>query len=194
MEVKAKVKFLRVSPKKVRFVLDIIRGLKAIDAQNQLKFFPKKSSKYILKLLNSAIANAENNFNLNKENLYVKSINADEGPALKRWTAKAFGTAAPIKKRSTHINIVLAELVETKKEKKSKKKEKGEEETKKIPIVNDLSKKVESEKDMPKTEGHKPEIIDISREGKHRHKENWDRKNKKEGKGFIKKMFSRKAV
>ena len=106
-KVKAILKKLQNSPKKVRLVADQIRGLNANKAISSLVFVNKKSAQPILKLVKSAIANAENNFNLKKENLYIKEIFANEGPALKRWMPKALGVATPIKKRSTHLNIVL---------------------------------------------------------------------------------------
>lgn len=125
MDVKAKLRFLRMSPKKVRWVIDVIRGMDAEEAQTQLQFINKKAGRPILKLLNSAMANAENNFKLKKENLFIKKITADEGPVLKRWKPKAFGRPDMIRKRSTHINIVLGEYKETPKKKLKEIKKKG---------------------------------------------------------------------
>ncbi|MEA3272116.1 MAG: 50S ribosomal protein L22 [Patescibacteria group bacterium] len=115
MEIKASVKYIRKSPRKVRLVVDLIRGLDVKDAENQLKFTPKLAKEPILKLLRSAIANAENNFQLKKENLFIKKIVVDEGPTLKRWHPRAHGRAATIRKRSSHIDIVLGEKVLTEK-------------------------------------------------------------------------------
>lgn len=114
MEVKAKVKNIRISPKKVRLVADLIRGKHVNFALQQLMFSPKKSSTPIEKLLKSAIANAEHNFNLDQEDLYVKEITVDEGMTLKRWMPRAFGRATTIRKRSSHINIVLGSKEEEK--------------------------------------------------------------------------------
>lgn len=108
MEVKATLRFLRMSPRKVRLVVNTIRGLSATAAETKLQFVPKLASEPVLKLLRSAIANAAHNAHLQKEDLYVKSITADGGPMLKRFRARAFGRAAPIRKRTTHITIVLA--------------------------------------------------------------------------------------
>lgn len=113
MEIKAQVKFVRMSPRKTRWVIDLVRGLDVGEAINQLQFMTKAAATPVLKLLNSGIANAVNNFKLKKENLYIKSISVDGGPVLKRWRPRAFGRAAPIKKRSAHINLVLGERVES---------------------------------------------------------------------------------
>jgi len=113
MEIKAQVKFVRMSPRKTRLVIDLIRGLDVQEAINQLQFMAKAAAAPVLKLLNSGIANAVNNFKLKKENLYIKSISVDGGPVLKRWRPRAFGRAAPIRKRSAHINLVLGERVES---------------------------------------------------------------------------------
>ena len=114
MEVNAKLRYLRVSPRKVRLVVDLIRGLHVKDAKSQLKLSPKGSSLAVLKLLNSATANAVNNFNLDENNLFVKKALVDMGPTLHRWKPRAFGKASPIRKRTTHITLVLDELEEGK--------------------------------------------------------------------------------
>jgi large subunit ribosomal protein L22 len=113
MEIKAQVKFVRMSPRKTRWVIDSVRGLDVAEAINQLQFMTMAAAIPVLKLLNSGIANAVNNFKLKKENLYIKEISVDGGPVLKRWRPRAFGRAAPIHKRSAHINLVLGERVES---------------------------------------------------------------------------------
>lgn len=125
MEVTAKLRFLRMSPRKVRLVCDVIRGMDAEEAQTHLSFIKKRAARPILKLLNSAMANAENNFKLKRENLYIKKITVDQGPTLTRWAPKAFGRANVIRKRSSHINIILGEYKKTPKKKlqEAKKKE-----------------------------------------------------------------------
>jgi large subunit ribosomal protein L22 len=110
MEVTAKLRFLRIAPRKVRLVANLIRSKTVQQAEAQLAFLPKRSARPIDKLLHSAIANAENNFKLKKDNLFIKKITVDEGPRLKRWRPRAFGRAAPIIKRSSHINMVLDEV------------------------------------------------------------------------------------
>ena len=113
MEIKAKANFIRTSPRKVRLVVDLIRGMTANAAANQLKFINKRAAKPVAKLLNSAIANAGHNYEIEQDNLYIKEIRVDEGPSLHRWTPRAQGRATPIKKRSSHIILVLAEIAES---------------------------------------------------------------------------------
>ena len=109
MEIKSKARNIRMSPRKIRLVVDLIRGMDVQKAQEQLGFMKKHAAKPVLKLLNSAMANAEHNFQLKKEDLYVKYVVADGGPVLKRWRPRAFGRAAGIRKRSTHISMILEE-------------------------------------------------------------------------------------
>jgi large subunit ribosomal protein L22 len=118
MEVKAKARYLRMSPKKVRLVIDLIRGLDVQAARTQLRFQKKAAAIPVLKLLESAVANAKHNFNLDEKDLCIKTIMADGGPTLHRWRPRAFGRSAPIRKRTTHLSIVLSEKeVPAKKEK-----------------------------------------------------------------------------
>ncbi|RLC38325.1 50S ribosomal protein L22 [Candidatus Falkowbacteria bacterium] len=113
MEVKATVKYIKISPRKVRLVVDVIRGLKVDKALDQLNFLNKKAVRPIEKLINSAVANAENNFELEKDNLFIKEIKVNEGPTLHRWKPRARGRATPIRKRTSHICLALGELVES---------------------------------------------------------------------------------
>ena len=96
-----------MSSRKVRLVIDLIRGARVEKAQTQLRFANKLAAEPVLKLLNSAIANAVHNFQLNKDELKITAITADEGPILDRWHPRAHGRAMPIRKRSTHISIIL---------------------------------------------------------------------------------------
>jgi len=107
MQVKAHARHIRMSPRKVRLVIDLIRGAHVEKAQTQLRFANKAAAEPVLKLLNSAIANAVNNFQLNKDDLKITSIMANEGPILDRWQPRAHGRAMPIRKRTTHISIIL---------------------------------------------------------------------------------------
>ncbi|MBI4457745.1 50S ribosomal protein L22 [Candidatus Uhrbacteria bacterium] len=109
MEVTAKAKFIRMSPRKVRLVVDLIRGMDVVPAMAQLKFMHKSAARPVMKLVASAMANAEHNFKLPSGALYIKAITVDGGPVLKRWRARAFGRAAGIHKRSSHISVVLSE-------------------------------------------------------------------------------------
>ena len=105
MEVKAKLQDLRISPRKTRLVVDVIRGLKIEDAFNQLNFINKKVTLALKNLLDSALANALNNFSLEKDNLFIKEIRVDEGRTLKRWMPRARGRADLIKKITMKIKI-----------------------------------------------------------------------------------------
>ena len=106
-DVMAKLRYLRMSTRKTRWVVDVIRGSKVGDAIAQLKTMPMGAARPVLKLLNSAIANAEHNFKLDKDSLVVKQIYVDGGPMLKRSKPRAFGRATPILKRTSHITIIL---------------------------------------------------------------------------------------
>jgi len=105
----AKLRYLRISPRKVRLVTDLIKGLSVIEAERQLKFLTKKATKPVLKLLGSAVANAKNKGDIVKENLYVSNVIIENGPTLKRWRPRAMGRAAPIMKRTSHIILILDE-------------------------------------------------------------------------------------
>lgn len=110
MEIAAKLNYYRMSPRKVRIVVDLVRGKKTKEAINKLSFSKRKAAAIILKLLKSALANAKNNLKIkNDENLYIKKITVDEGPTLKRYMPRAHGRATMIHKRTSHINIILSE-------------------------------------------------------------------------------------
>ena len=104
---KATAKFVRISPDKVRIVLDIIRGKSYTEALAILKNTPKAATEPLIKVLNSAAANAENNLGMNKSELKVVECYANAGPILKRIRARAKGSAARINKRTSHITIIL---------------------------------------------------------------------------------------
>ncbi len=153
MEVKAKARFIRMSPRKVRLVVDAIRGMKVQQAQTQLQFMKKAAAEPVLKLLNSAVANAEHNFKLNRADLKIASITANDGPTLGRWRARAFGRAAPIRKRMSHIHIVLtdgkdtAPAAEKKEAPKAEKKPAVKKEAKKPAAKKKATKKVTKKDD-----------------------------------------------
>ena len=112
MQVQALTKFVRMSPKKVRQVAREIQGRDANEALELLNFIPRKSARLIRKTLASAVANAENNNNLSSHNLVVKTAVVEEAPTIKRFRAGARGMAKPIKKRNSHIRIILSEKEE----------------------------------------------------------------------------------
>ncbi|MBC8263128.1 MAG: 50S ribosomal protein L22 [Anaerolineales bacterium] len=109
-EVRAIVKYVPMSPRKVRLVINQVRGLVVDEALAILKFTPKAAAKPVSKVIESAIANAEENYGLSREDLYVSQIFADVGPTQKRWKAGARGRVKPRLKRSSHITVVLGEM------------------------------------------------------------------------------------
>ena len=110
-EARAILRYARISSRKVKIVADLIRGKNVNEALAIVKITPKASSEIIEKLLKSAIANAENNHHMKMENLYVAEIYANQGPTLKRIRPAAKGSAVRIRKRTSHITIVLKERV-----------------------------------------------------------------------------------
>ncbi len=109
MEAKAVAKYVRIAPRKVRVVMDLIRGKSVADAFAILKFTPKVGAEAIEKVLRSAVANAENNFDMNVDNLYVSSAYVDQGPTMKRIHPRSRGQAFKILKRSSHITVAVEE-------------------------------------------------------------------------------------
>jgi len=182
MKVIAKLNNLRISPRKVRLVTDSIKGVDVNDVLIQLDNLVKKSSLSVGKLLKSAIANAENNFGLDRNNLYVYDIQVGEGPTLKRWLPRAYGRATGLLKKSSKINLVLEERIEGKnrktKEQMEKEKKKREEERKKI--EKEMLNERESEAKKTTVAPTAGKVI--------------EEKKNIEGKGWTKKIFQRKSA
>ena len=109
MEAKAHLKYARISPRKVKIVLDLIRGKDVATAMAILKNTPKSASEYLTKLLRSAVANAEHNFNMDASKLYVSECFVCPGPTLKRIMPRAQGRAFRINKRTSHVTIAVSE-------------------------------------------------------------------------------------
>ena len=109
MEAKATLKYARIAPRKVQIICDLIRGKDVMSAQAILMQTPKAGSELLIKLLNSAVANAENNFEMDPASLYVSETYANPGPILKRGRPRAHGSMYRINKRTSHITIVVAE-------------------------------------------------------------------------------------
>lgn len=109
MEARAIARHVRISPRKARQVVDLIRGKSLGEALNILRFIPNAAATPVEKVVRSAAANAENNFDMNPEDLYVAKIYVDEGPTLKRIRPRARGMANRIRKRTSHITVVLSE-------------------------------------------------------------------------------------
>lgn len=118
--VTAQLRYYRMGPKKLRLIVDLIRGKRVTRAQSVLSLLNKKGAKPMLKLLNSAVANAKHNYNIGLENLIVKSVMVDGGPMLKRFMPKAHGRATPVRERTSHVSLVLEEIETKQKEKKEK--------------------------------------------------------------------------
>lgn len=124
MEVQANIKNIRTSPGKMRLVAGSVRNKKAADAIAQLALMRKKARVPVKKALESCVANAVNNYELDRDNLFVKEIRIDEGRTLKRFMPRAYGRATPIRKRTSHIKIILGEIKDS--GKKTPKKEEVE--------------------------------------------------------------------
>jgi large subunit ribosomal protein L22 len=191
MEVKAKAKYIRMSPRKVRLVLDVIRKMPVEDALGQLSHIGKRAAEPIAKLVNSAIANAENNFNLKKSNLYIKEIKAGEGPKLKRWMPRAFGRATTIRKRTSHIDVVLAEITESGVASAKKTKIEAPIKLGSKPREDEGVKVKEADKKEPESEekDEKGKIVDQRKDGRRGHAPIEGGSHK----GFTGKMFRRKS-
>lgn len=172
MEVRASLKHLRISPRKARLVAGLVRGLDVKTASDQLRFLNKKSAKPILKLLESAVANAVNNYDLDKNNLTIKEIKVDEGRVLRRWLPRAHGRATILRKKMSHITIVLTEIVDS-----------GKKEAKKVKVeapvkLDELAKEAKKTQKDDKTN---KEEVKIKKE------------TKSSNKSFANKVFRRKA-
>lgn len=109
MDVRASLRFFRMSPRKVRLLTNLLQGLPVAKAEAQLNLIDKAAALPLKKLLRSAIANAKNNFQIAEDGLYIKQCLTNEGPKLRRFTPKAFGRGAPIMRRSSHVTLVLSQ-------------------------------------------------------------------------------------
>ena len=117
MKAKATARYVRISPYKARLVIDLIRGKDVAEALKILSFTPKKAARIIKKVLESAIANAENNYGMDVDKLYVSVAYVDEGPRLKRIWPRGWGRASRILKRTSHITVIVEERTEKEKKK-----------------------------------------------------------------------------
>jgi large subunit ribosomal protein L22 len=109
MDIRARGKFLRISPPKVRLVADAVKGKPVEIGLNTLKFMPNKAAGLVEKILKSAVANADQNAKLNVDSLFIKNIIVDGGPTMKRFSARARGRGTRILKRSSHITVIVAQ-------------------------------------------------------------------------------------
>ncbi len=109
MEARAVAKYVRISPRKMKPITDLVRGKNASEALSILKFTPNKGAKILEKVISSAVANAENNHEMDTDRLFISEVYANQGPTMKRWRAGSQGRASMILKRSSHIGVVLKE-------------------------------------------------------------------------------------
>jgi large subunit ribosomal protein L22 len=171
MELTAKVKNLRMSAQKTRLVVDLIRNLPVNQAFDQLRFVNKKATEPVMKLIKTALADAEHNFNLEANNLKIKEIKVDEGATMKRWMPRAFGRATQIRKRTCQISLTLTEIVDS-----------GKKESRKVTVddpvkLEDMTKKMD--KDNKNKDRKEIKKTDVDKEAT--------------GKGFTAKTFRRKS-
>jgi len=183
MEVTAKLRYYRQSPRKVRLVTKAISGLSTKEAFEQLQFIPKRASRPVTKLLQSAIANAVNNFSLKNDNLYIKSITVDSGPTLKRWRPRAFGKASMIRKKTSHIIVILDEKIpsdQLAKDKKDTVQKPTDAKPDDVKVVKSLDEVKEEQKEST-TDSTSPST------------DNEQKGTRTGKKGFMPKVFQRKA-
>lgn len=109
MEAKANLRYLRMAPRKVRLVADLVRGRDVNEAIQILSFLNKKAALIVKKLVQSAVANADQKKTIDVDTLYIKHLTVDQGPTLKRYMPRAMGRASEIKKKTSHVNLVLEE-------------------------------------------------------------------------------------
>jgi large subunit ribosomal protein L22 len=114
-----RARFLRIAPRKIRLLAGLIKGLPLIQAEIQLTFNPKRTSQFLAKVLKEAIATGEHNYNLAKEDLFIRNIIVNEGPTIHRFKPAAHGMAHPIQKRSTHLEMILEKIKEKPEAKKT---------------------------------------------------------------------------
>lgn len=167
-EIKAKLQYLHIAPRKVRLVAGLIRGLDTTQALLILSRLPKRSSLPLTKLIQSAVTNATNNLQLSREGLYIKEIRVDQGTVLKRFMPRAFGRASPIRKKTSHVSLVLDTKVIGTTQRKRKKEG---------PIVREITKE-----DIREFEQKSKEGKDVSTYPRPK------------GRGFVQRMFRRKAI
>lgn len=187
MKVIASLNNLRTSPRKVRLVTDSIVGMNASAAIVQLKHVVKKTSEPMEKLLNSALANAENNFGLDKDNMFVSSILVGEGAKLKRWLPRAQGRATLLLKRTSHIKLELEERIEgkNKKTKQELEKKKAENEAARTKMMKEDIAAMEAMEKGDEAIAEKAPIKKVTAQK--------ETAMKGQDNGFLKKVFQRKS-
>jgi large subunit ribosomal protein L22 len=187
MKVIASLNNLRTSPRKVRLVTNSIVGMNASAALVQLQHLVKKTSEPLEKLLNSALSNAENNFGLDKDNMYVSSILVGEGAKLKRWLPRAQGRATLLLKRTSHIKLELEERIEgkNKKTKQELEKQKAANEAARTKMMKQEIEAMEKQESIEEAVTEKSSVKKTAA--------NKEVVKKGQDSGFLKKVFQRKS-
>ena len=184
MDITVKLNHLRISPRKVRQAVNLVRGKRALEAQTLLRFSSVRPAKAVLKLLNSAIASAKNDFQIDSENLYISEIFANEGPKLKRFRPVSRGSAHPLWKRNSHVQLTLSEI------KPTARKEKKTEEAQEQAQAAEPEKKEPAKPEEPQTK--KP--ASPSQGGERPKFERKETKKQAGRKGVFNKIFRRKSI
>ena len=153
---KASLQHYRQSPRKVRLVANLVKGKKIDRALSELDVLPKRASLVVKKLINSATANAKENSKIEAENLIVENVTVDKGRILKRFRARARGSASPIRKRTSHITLTLKEAVKKVEEVKNKKTEVPAKSEAKPSAKKETPAKAEEKKPVKKAPAKKP--------------------------------------
>lgn len=109
MEIRAVLRYVRISPRKVKYIVDTVKGESVEIGLNKLRFMPQKAAKILEKIVKSALANADQNPEIDVDSLVIKNVTADQGPVLKRFRARARGRGTRILKRTSHITVILAD-------------------------------------------------------------------------------------
>jgi large subunit ribosomal protein L22 len=197
MEIRAKAKYLKIAPQKARLIISNFKNKKAVEADQILKQMPQKTSQILSKLLQSAMANAENNYSIKKDDLEIIQIIVEEGPSYKRIKPRARGGRDIVKKRTSHLTIILSspESERVKKEptkeiSKEKIKEKPKSKVKKAKVKEVKPKKQEKEVSEEPKELSAEELSKLKSMSK---KPKVEKKPLKEEKSFLQRIFRRKG-
>jgi len=199
MQVKASLKHLSISPRKVRVVINELRGLNALKAIDKLSFLNKRVSGPLIKLIKSAVANAEHNYSLETEPLVIKDIKVDGGPILKRFRAKGFGRSSPIQHKTSHVTVVLeGDRLKQIKEAEQAKTSKKEEVKETVNVETGVDVKQE-EIDKPATADkpvtkEAPEKEAVGAQDSKRAYEVEKKVGREQKQSFVKRLFRRKSV
>lgn len=190
MKVNAKLKNLRVSPRKVRLTTELIKGMEVGNAIDQINANVKRANEPIVKLIKSAIASAENDFGLDAGNLYISDIRVDAGITLKRWMPRAYGRATQILKRSSCVKLTLDEIVEGK-NRKSKQQIEKEKKAREKATKTGEKEITEGKKELSERVEDKKESIPTDVKKEH-HEVDAKRKESRQS-GWTNKIFRRKS-